>query len=105
MRLAIFIAATLVSSGALAQENAERTELCSSLSDLATGVMIQRQAGDPAPEVLQGLEALGDQQFAPIFTDLVVSAYSEPRYNADENKQDAVADFASAAWLECMNAS
>lgn len=104
MRLIIAASLAFSCQPALAQTPSDRNEVCESISEIALKVMASRQAGEAAPDVLRSLDQGDSQDISPIFTDLVVAAYNEPRFNTDENKANAVGDFGNGAWAECMNA-
>lgn len=102
MRFFLTVAFVAIGSPSFSETAAARTEVCDAVSGIATDIMASRQAGKFAPDVIQSLEGSEHQNLSPIFTDLVVAAYSEPRFSSEDYKADAISDFAGAAWVECI---
>lgn len=78
-------------------------EACANVARAAEAVMQARQNGTAMQTVL---EKLNDTQFTAEgkegFRAMIMMAYEQPRFNTEENKQNAINDFRDKVQLVCM---
>ncbi len=94
MALSFFI----VTGPASAQETARETamQFCMAVSDFAHAVMRNRQNGTPMSKVME--EAAGER----LHEELIVEAYSRPRYSSKEMRERQVLDFENEVYGYCF---
>ena len=75
-------------------------DTCSGVSEFAKAVMSARQYGVSAIKLVKiAEEAFGKDDALAI--EMIDVAFSEPRYNTEEFKQEAIEEFTSMYFLEC----
>jgi hypothetical protein len=80
--------------------SASASPLCDSLSTIAGTIMTGRQNGQTMQAQMNLVEPTGMNYVEG----LVVRAYSEPRYETDSVKKNAINDFKDQVYLECTKA-
>lgn len=71
---------------------------------MAKGVMEIRQEGIvPAVDMVEIAEK--QEEIASSARDIVLAAYSQPRYSTVEYQEKAVSDFANDVYIECQRQS
>lgn len=68
---------------------------CPVISRTAGEIMRAHQVGVP---LTRAMEIVGDDAF---WRNIVLQAYSSPRYSTDENRRNAVTDFTTTVELAC----
>lgn len=81
-------------------QSKEAMEVCEEYSESARLIMGARQDGVEIAKVMRLAEKADDAAIK----DIVVRAYSEPRYNTERNKQNSVTDFSNEVYLACITA-
>ena len=84
---------------AMAEEKTD-FDLCYELSELAGVVMEKRQEGISMGRVMGAMLESGDNN--PIWSDMVIRAYEEPRMQVPENQRRMIQDFKNQYYLECV---
>lgn len=75
--------------------SAAHADQCKGVETLATVIMEKRQEG----VAMSRLMAVDN---AESFKNLIIEAYSTPRFSVPSNQREAVKDFANMAYLECV---
>ena len=91
-----WIAAGLLLAGTA---QADWREQCAQLGEFAEMVMQHRQNGATMAQQMQALHNAGGSQLGE---NLVIQAYRQPRQPTARSRTEAVEEFASAAYLECV---
>lgn len=77
--------------------------LCDSIQDYAKSVMRNRQNDGSAAESIklinQGARA---EPISNYMKAIVYDAYSEPKWESEENKESATAEFANKTYMQCV---
>lgn len=74
-------------------------EDCSAISQLAEVIMQSRQAGIDAEQMMK----VGNSD--PIATQLVIAAFKEPKFSTPDFQQEAISEFKSEVYLDCLSKS
>lgn len=74
-------------------------EFCESLESAAKSLMKARQTGVEMSAAMKAAEG------SEYLSTMVVMAYEEPRWSAQENKRKATQDFSNLVYLECHKAT
>lgn len=91
----LLIIAAMFSSQALAD--------CNTVEQLARAMMKARQAGMPASEVVQVIEAQNEPESTKkAMKSLLVEAYKLPRFNGEKFQENAINDFANDWYVMCL---
>ena len=70
--------------------------MCETLHSISTSIMTARQNSTAMTEVMKltnGIEAVEQ---------LVIIAYQQPRYSVEENRQNAISEFANDVYVACL---
>ncbi len=70
-------------------------ETCASIGNFAETVMENRQAGVSMAKMME----LTDTE---LLQEIIINAYSSPRYSVERNQKREVADFRDRWYLECV---
>ncbi len=70
-------------------------ETCAAIGNFAETVMENRQAGVSMAKMME----LTDTE---LLQEIIINAYSSPRYSVERNKKREVADFRDRWYLECV---
>lgn len=101
LKLAIAVASVLVGAQAMASgEN--KLENCRKIAKISESIMDSRQKGVPAERVYQVFSREENPKAKDAYMAMVTSAYQVPRFNTEENKRSAVADFKDKTLVTCM---
>lgn len=95
----MFIAAVMMMFSAVAFA----ADLCESSAGMAYSVMIARQNGVPLSKVLAVVPP--DEPAASIVKDIVMQAYSTPRYSHEDNRVEAAENFRDTVHVACLKAT
>lgn len=75
-------------------------DICETVSETAGFIMSARQNGMAASTLINSAEkTFGDEDALAI--EMITLAFDEPRYNSEDDKQQAVEEFTSMTYLEC----
>lgn len=98
-KLCVVIALSALQATWLAHaEEADWRTMCSSASKFAETVMVERQNGRSMAELIEAAEG------NDLLETIIISAYEEPRYGVENNKQQSVEDFRNKVYLQCAKA-
>lgn len=76
---------------------------CKKFSEFAELTMEGRQRGRPITELISIIDRTpGDKSSIPLFRNWIISAYKQPRYSTESNKQEAITEFSNKAYIECI---
>ena len=99
--LASAFAATTIS--AQAAEKADPKVLCGAMASLAEIAMTRRQDGTSMGDLLNLIEAKGDNPaLIEVARKVVLIAYETPHYTTEEVQQRTIGDFRDQMHLECL---
>lgn len=114
---AIFSLLCATAQAQQSQEASVMNKLCMLTESMADAIMTNRQAGVRMSETLTKVKAtlpsspefLADpvlsqirEQLESIATDMTIEAYDSPRYSVDMLRSDAVNEFASKHYSQCI---
>lgn len=96
--LIVVVAALTLVSTAQAE-----VSFCETNANLAASIMRARQGTTPATRAKQIVdESIKDKAQNAFASGLVQIAYESPRYNSEQMKQQAISDFSSAVFVNCL---
>lgn len=93
------LAALLCAGAALADD---ATDTCGHAAQLAASVMQGRQAGASAAQLTADVLPQVPTGSQRLVTEMILTAYEQPRFNTPENQQRAISDFANDVFTSCM---
>lgn len=77
--------------------------LCDSMQGYAQSVMRNRQNGGTASESIRVInQAEGTAAIDNYMKAIVHNAYSEPRWESERNKNNAIIDFGNKIYIQCI---
>lgn len=74
---------------------------CSQFYGLGETIMKSRQNGVPLPTMM-GVVNDADKDLKSILKEVVVNAYSQPRYNSKDLQIKVINEFANDLYVECL---
>ncbi len=74
---------------------------CSQFYGLGEAIMKSRQSGVPLPTIMK-ITNNSDVDFKDALKDVIVSAYSKPRYNSKDLQIKVINEFANDLYLQCL---
>lgn len=77
-------------------------ESCADVASVAEFIMQSRQDGVPMKAQYDRAEKTTDTAFKQWAKEVIIIAYNEPKYTSKTYKQQAVAEFGSRAFMECL---
>lgn len=78
----------------------ERERFCPAIENLATQIMLARQAGVPMGTMMQTANRM-DGRVKQLNIALIMKAFEGPQYSTKEFQRRAATEFASASMLKC----
>src|SRR5690625_8030013 len=78
-------------------------EFCTEIAGLAEVVMEGRQNGTPMPAMMDVAAQGSDKEINSVMEELIIEAFSHPRYSTERVKQSTIGDFADSAYLSCLH--
>jgi hypothetical protein len=103
MKTLIILLLYLGATAATGADSAEQVkeEMCMHINNVAESIMLGRQNG--MPMIQQRQSALGmHEALRDAVLEMVRTAYEEPAWSTDENKQHAVREFADGWYARCL---
>ena len=97
-KLIIGLAVALSFTTAQAETKSTDAEICEAVSTLAESIMRSRQSGTSVVSVAKIVQ---DNKLAMM---IVKEAYREPAYSSEPYRSQAVTDFGSKYYLQCLEA-
>lgn len=99
-KLAVIALAALMAAPAFASVN------CNTIAETAESMMSLRQLGGDMSEVITMINSSGLAGKTLTATqDILIGAYSMPRYGSDAMQKNAVTEYRNAIYLQCVKAS
>lgn len=80
---------------------ADTDSFCRSISVMAEGVMGARQSGVSMVRAMQIADE-GDENFRPLFAEIVKDAYSQHRYFTKDYQNKEITEFGIKHYLNCL---
>lgn len=80
---------------------AEEESLCDAIEEVASVIMIKRQAGLPMSNMIKHLNKISDNDFKEVISEIIVEAYQTPMFYTKEAKARAVLEFKNRWYLQC----
>ncbi len=99
----ILLAGLLFASPVLAEEDKDSIYArCQILSVLATAIMDSRHAGVSMADSMEIASRAEPESLAEAIRQVVIEAYSEPRYHTEELRKRTTEDFRDRWYLRCV---
>lgn len=95
----ILVVASISTNAATATD--ESDSFCESIMEAAEVTMRSRQTGVSAVEAIE-LANNATGSIRDMLREMIVKAYSSPRYSTDEYRKSAADDFATDYYIECI---
>ncbi|PYE29917.1 hypothetical protein DFP83_1423 [Idiomarina fontislapidosi] len=100
-KLIVLLTSTLLSTGAISQDEGSDNDICANLHSLAEVIMERRQEGTSVVKMMEVAEKSGNGKFTEIIKAIVEDAYNSPKYSTQAMKQDTISTFANNVYMEC----
>lgn len=91
----LILLTALLSSSVMADDS------CSQFYGLGETIMKSRQNGVPLPTMM-GVVNEADKGLKDVLKDVVVNAYSQPRYNSKDLQIKVINEFANDLYVQCL---
>lgn len=95
----LLLIATLLSTPVMADEDQKSLEeMCAAKEEVAAALMIARQKNVPAVKLMKAVKP----ELKTIMMSLIHRAYQVPAYSGQRYQNEAIAEFRSEVYLDCL---
>ncbi|MGE8515776.1 MAG: hypothetical protein ACN6OM_04120 [Alcaligenes nematophilus] len=77
-------------------------DICDFVGDFSKSVMLARQSGVPAQELMAPLKKDDGAKYVDTLKRIVVSAYNVPLFRTEDEKEEAITEFQNTWYLSCI---
>lgn len=83
------------------------SDYCTSLGEMAESTMRMRQAGVPLVRAINKHDEIvdGNSAIGKVVRHILILAYEQPVYAAQQNKEIAINEFGSSVFVQCLKAA
>jgi len=99
--IGLFLLVGSVASSVYAEDGGGWQEMCKATEELSRTVMSTRQKGADMSKLMAAIQGYPKAQMK-MTENIIIEAYSKPRYSTKKMQQESVSDFANEVYLECV---